>query len=114
MATIAEILSKKWPATIWTIRGDNYMQLIWHEENTIPKPTEEEIRAFDSEVSLELKWDKVKNQRNKLLSACDWTQLPDSPLSTEQKYSWAEYRQLLRDIPQNQTDPDNITWPSTP
>jgi len=42
---------------------------------------------------------EVKNQRNQLLSQSDWTQLPDSPLTDEQKTAWAVYRQELRDLP---------------
>lgn len=114
MATIAQILGKKWPETIWTINGDNYNQLTWHEENTLPKPTEAEIRAFDAEVSLELRWDVVRNKRNKLLGLCDWTQLPDSPLTTEQKTAWTTYRQALRDIPQQPVEPEQVTWPIQP
>ena len=40
----------------------------------------------------------VRAVRNYLLSECDWTQLPDSPLTDEQRADWATYRQALRDI----------------
>ena len=33
-----------------------------------------------------------------LLSGSDWTQLPDSPLSSTKKAEWATYRQSLRDL----------------
>jgi hypothetical protein len=114
MATLAEILGKKYPNTIWTVRADEYSSLIWYPENTIPKPTEAELRAFDAEVSLEVRWDLVRNRRNKLLTACDWTQLADSPLSVEQKTAWTNYRQLLRNVPQQQVEPENVVWPTQP
>lgn len=56
-------------------------------------------------------WPVVRSQRNALLSASDWTQLPDVPLAT--KETWAIYRQALRDITE-QTDPFNINWPVAP
>lgn len=54
---------------------------------------------------------RVRERRNQLLLASDWTQLPDVPLTT--KAAWAVYRQALRDIT---TQPDifAITWPSPP
>lgn len=56
-------------------------------------------------------WELVKRERNQRLLECDWTQLPDVPLST--KNNWAIYRQALRDITA-QEDPFNIVWPVSP
>ena len=56
----------------------------------------------------------LRVDRNKLLAASDWTQSPDSPLSEAQQQSWRDYRQALRDLPENTTDPLNPTWPSKP
>lgn len=36
-------------------------------------------------------------ERNGRLSASDWTQLPDAPLSAEARQAWGLYRQILRD-----------------
>ena len=52
-------------------------------------------------------------ERNKLLSESDWTQLPDSPLSTEKKAEWATYRQALRDMPTQEGFP-GINFPEIP
>lgn len=54
---------------------------------------------------------KARQKRDALLSACDWTQLPDVPISTKDK--WSDYRQKLRDIT-DQLDPFNIDWPTPP
>lgn len=56
-------------------------------------------------------WPVVRSQRNALLSASDWTQLPDVPLET--KETWATYRQALRDVTL-QPDPFNVVWPVRP
>ena len=57
--------------------------------------------------------------RLNLLTQCDWTQLPDSPLSAEEKAAWAEYRQLLRDLPgtidwSTITTTDQVVFPLPP
>jgi hypothetical protein len=114
MVMIADILQYKFPGTLWTVTERDYNSLIWYPENTQPKPTEAEIWQYETEVNLLVQWDKVKNKRNKLLILCDWTQLPDSPLTTEQKSAWATYRQELRDIPQQQVDPYHVVWPLAP
>jgi hypothetical protein len=54
----------------------------------------------------------VRKQRDELLSACDWTQLPDVPEET--KAAWAAYRQALRDLPEQPGFPDIIDWPTLP
>jgi hypothetical protein len=40
----------------------------------------------------------IRDKRDKLLTATDWTQVTDSPLTDENKEEWREYRQKLRDI----------------
>ena len=54
-------------------------------------------------------WEIVRSMRNNELTATDWTQLPDSPLTTEKKTEWAVYRQALRDIT-TQENPREIVW----
>jgi hypothetical protein len=40
----------------------------------------------------------IRQTRNYLLQQCDWTQLPDSPLTEIKRGEWATYRQELRNI----------------
>lgn len=58
--------------------------------------------------------DLAVQTRNALLAESDWTQLPDVPISAEQKAAWAAYRQQLRDITDQPGFPDNIVWPANP
>jgi hypothetical protein len=46
----------------------------------------------------------VVAERDYLLLHSDYTQLPDAPLTTEQKAEWATYRQQLRDYPDTVKD----------
>ena len=55
--------------------------------------------------------DEVRVQRNQLLAATDWTQVPDAPVD---QAAWATYRKALRDVPQQDGFPTNIVWPEQP
>lgn len=59
-------------------------------------------------------WAYNRLKRNELLKECDWTASSDNSLSDAKKAEWATYRQALRDVPQTQTDPRDITWPTKP
>jgi len=49
--------------------------------------------------------------RNGLLTASDWTQLPDA---TCDRQAWATYRQALRDFPATWTEGPEADFPDTP
>ena len=53
----------------------------------------------------------VRTVRNIELAATDWTQLADSQAD---KAAWATYRQALRDLPAQNTDPKKIVFPTRP
>tara|TARA_Y100000004_G_scaffold184422_1_gene233444 strand:- start:1171 stop:1527 length:357 start_codon:yes stop_codon:yes gene_type:complete len=61
----------------------------------------DEQKAFD-----------IRDHRNWLLKESDWTQAADVPQTT--KDTWATYRQLLRDVPQQETFPTTVNWPTKP
>ena len=56
-------------------------------------------------------WHILREERNARLAACDWTVLGDSPTSTAASKT---YRQALRDLPANTTDPTAPDWPTPP
>jgi hypothetical protein len=59
----------------------------------------------------EQKWDQIKLWRNAELNQTDYTQLPDAPTDKE---AWAEYRQALRDLPQQDVLPEQAVFPTKP
>lgn len=79
-----------------------------------------------SDITVEWSYDDEKPMawlravRDKKLAETDWTQNPDVPEATREK--WREYRQSLRDAPQNNPNPTwdtanalgNVTWPNKP
>ena len=83
------------------------------EENTVYTIAVEPLTASEIEANTESQWAKIRSQRDTLLQACDWTQLPDVPLDSKTKEQWVNYRQALRDVT-SQADPYNIEWPIAP
>jgi len=72
------------------------------------------VPKSDSEIEAKAThkaWVNLRNSRNFLLQGCDWTQAPDAPVDSA---AWATYRQQLRDLPDNTTDPRNVVWPEPP
>lgn len=84
-----------------------------------PDPTDEEKAAqekADRDLFLENHAKGFREIRDRELSFCDWTQLPDTGLTDEQKALWATYRQALRDLTDLENWPE-ITyedWPTAP
>jgi hypothetical protein len=81
---------------------------IWRQTWAVEPMTEEEVTARTKQ-----EWNGVRSHRNFRLTMCDWTQLPDAPLTNTQMAAWATYRQALRDVT-DQADPFNILWPVSP
>lgn len=91
--------------------------LVAEKKRRIVEQQEEEealdmIRDFTAEL---------KSLRTNKLSACDWTAVNDNKLDTSTKTAWEEYRQALRDLPDNVTDhkslvknPNHPDWPIPP
>ena len=78
----------------------------WVYTVRVVSKTQEDL---DAEASAQT--DELRIKRNRLLLDSDWTQLADSQVD---KVAWATYRQALRDLPQNITDPFNPVWPVKP
>jgi hypothetical protein len=55
--------------------------------------------------------DQVRAERDQLLATSDWTQVVDAPVD---QAAWAEYRQALRDVPEQVGFPENVVWPTKP
>jgi hypothetical protein len=81
--------------------------------------TPEEIATIESENAKNLsffQWNNVREKRDEILKQSDALVLPDrwASYAPEKQASLSTYRQALRDIPQTQTDPANIVWPTPP
>ena len=54
---------------------------------------------------------QIRQERNTLLSECDWTQVSDAPVN---QVAWQTYRQALRDVTSQEGFPYSVTWPTKP
>jgi hypothetical protein len=81
---------------------DGKWVMTWAVTPATPEQIAERTSAKESEV---------RQQRNQLLSACDWTQLPDAPVDSA---VWAAYRQELRDVTAQAGFPWEVVWPEEP
>lgn len=68
------------------------------------------VDAAAIEVATENAWSNLRAKRTKLLAESDWMANSDVTMSD----AWRTYRQALRDLPSNTTDPANPTWPTKP
>lgn len=55
--------------------------------------------------------ERIRDHRNQLLLASDWTQVADAPVD---RAAWAEYRTQLRDLPNQPGFPYQVAWPFAP
>jgi hypothetical protein len=69
-----------------------------------------DLSADESAAKVGAQWNVIRAERNRLLVASDWTQLPDASADAP---AWVTYRQALRDIT-TQDNPFNIVWPVEP
>ena len=83
------------------------------EVTQIPLTAEEiaEREAYARDVLPVEQMKELRRQRNQLLTETDYLGLPDlGGFSAEM----TAYRQALRDLPANTTDPANPVWPTKP
>ena len=59
-------------------------------------------------------WAYIRKVRDDLIQVTDFTQVADAPITAEKKVAFATYRQALRDLPQNFSNPNDVVWPEKP
>ncbi len=108
------------PPTITNLQRVEYDGVVlidgqWTEAWTIhPRYDDATEQATWEAEMLEAEWEAVRIQRNQLLAETDYTDLPNTPITTQSRTNFITYRQQLRDITNTQTDPYNIIWPTIP
>lgn len=91
----------------------NTQKLIWNSETL--SYSIEELPNQTTQITEELLWSRLREERNFRLSSTDWIVLEDSPFTEEKKVEWKTYRQSLRDLPSTIINiTDNILWPEEP
>ena len=95
----------KWAHQDGTVDG-----ICWIDEHTTTEEEKEKLKAKFSEFESVTDFNNLRFERNKLLAETDWMANSDVIMSND----WKIYRQQLRDLPANTTDPRNPTWPTKP
>lgn len=84
-----------------------------YEGGTVIKRTVAEIEA-DRQIAMQPTEAEVRAQRDKLLAETDWTQVADAPIDSATRSAMRIYRQLLRDVTEQEGFPVSIVWPEMP
>ena len=82
-------------------------------EVTVTPLSAEEIaerEAYERDVQPGVDLELLREERNRRLAETDYLALSDATLSADMR----TYRQALRDLPDNTSDPANPTWPVKP
>jgi len=100
-----------WDGTDWVLEQDE--SSIARFEFTVADfpdaPVPEKPDYNPDQKALDAEADEVRSERDKLLAATDWTQVADAPVDQS---AWANYRQALRDLPEQEGFPQEVVWPN--
>ena len=59
-------------------------------------------------------WNQIREIRTRYLKNTDWTQLPDVNMTTEKVQEYVVFRQQLRSITDDYSEPSQVIWPTIP
>ena len=112
---ILEVILKINPNAKASVIDNDINQITWYEDTT--PISKADIEAQFPAVELDNAMKDLRTKRNRLLTECDWTQSPDSPLTDAKKTEWATYRTSLRNLTNGLTTVEQVngvTWPTKP
>jgi hypothetical protein len=109
------VLAEELPGDGWYPAGEEIVGKFFKLVDGLPQAlTEEEFEERLSYLQRKSTFDVARLRRNEALSASDWTQLPNSPLSDEKKAQWEAYREALRNYPALLESNINAQFPAEP
>ena len=117
---VTDALKSLKPGAEWNCIGETYSGITWLDSSQT-KPTESEVNAEITKLTNAEPIALLRVERNKRLTACDWTQSRDLTLSNDA--DWKTYRQALRDLPASASpkldadgnlDMSSVTFPTEP
>lgn len=87
-------------------------RLLWEDEGDAP--VQADLEAEKPVIKNILGFQQLRYQRDKKLAETDWVVTKANETGVAESDEWKTYRQALRDLPSNTTDPFNPTWPTKP
>lgn len=117
-----QIIHNLYPNSIFSITDNDYSTLVWSNNNSSNKPTENEIIAKNTEMINEFAYEHLRIERDRLLNESDRYSLSDFPHENDTiRNKWLTYRQQLRDITTQNPSVNletgevyGINWPTLP
>ena len=91
---------------------ENFDGLEWKDERTVP--TESAVKAKYDELVAAEPLNLVREVRDAKLAETDCVVTMHKELGTNIPTAWKTYRQALRDITDDATSLDDVTWPEKP
>ena len=87
-------------------------RLLWEDEGDAPNQAD--LEAEKPAIKNILGFQQLRYERDKKLAETDWVVTKANETGVAESNEWKTYRQALRDLPSNTTDPFNPTWPKKP
>ena len=87
-------------------------RLLWEDEGDAP--IQADLEAEKPVIKNILGFQQLRYNRDKKLAETDWVVTKANETGVAESDEWKTYRQALRDLPSNTTDPFNPTWPTKP
>jgi|TARA_R110001583_G_scaffold53427_1_gene164820 hypothetical protein len=92
----------------FVVVGNSLSNIDWHDTKQ-SQPTDADINAEISRLTAAEPMRLLRVERNKRLEETDWWVIRGNVTEAQ-----LNYRQLLRDLPENTDDPATPTWPEKP
>ena len=110
MITKGDALQSLCPGAEWVLRGD---ELEWLDTEQT-QPSDAEIEAEVARLIAEQPAKEARAKRDRLLTESDWITIRATDTGDPVPTEWVDYRQALRDIPDQTGFPEEIEWPQEP
>jgi len=83
-------------------------------DDTLTLPSDSDINDKIAELDVSEPLEELRTERNAKLTETDWVITMHKELGTNIPTAWKTYRQALRDITDDATSLDDVTWPEKP
>ena len=107
--------------TSWIARGDTYEDIEWGDDDTIPRPSKEQVENKLQELIAARPLENLRQERDGRIGRTDFLMASDFPFPSDTiRQAWITYRQALRDITATTSRDLNedgqlaVTWPTPP
>ena len=110
MITKADAILSLRPGAQFRLVGD---ELTWQDDN-ITAPTDAQIQTKYDELVAAEPLAELRAVRNTKLAETDWVVTMHKEKGTNIPAAWKTYRDALRDITDDATSLDDVTWPEKP